>query len=183
MAELTLIYLFSGSLGLSALLYSQWWFWQLDLCAQEQEEEEGLTNYQSQQATPTTKKTPAQLAGWEFKILRSQQNIFHQLDKLQAVCAEEAKGGWILLEKLDDRRLRFKRPMVLREKLPPIAGYDPYRCYYGSRFRWGSIFSFLILILLATLPAYLGYRLVILSQSDSSWTAPSWPPVEAPPQP
>jgi len=31
---------------------------------------------------------------------------------LRQLCEEEAEAGWILLEKLDDHRVRFKRPMV-----------------------------------------------------------------------
>ncbi|WP_297760284.1 hypothetical protein [Thermosynechococcus sp.] len=164
----------SGSLGVSALLYYQWWSWQKELSQQGDKEEEQLTTYPSKeehhQASP-------KLAGWEFKILRSRRNQFHNPDVLRKVCQEEAQGGWILFEKLDDRRLRFRRPMALREKIQPTAKYDPYRSYYGPRFEWESLLSVILLMMMATLPAYLGYRLVILSQRSAplSTTAPSAP--------
>jgi len=46
--------------------------------------------------------------------------------------AYRVDGGWELVEKFDDGRLRFKRPAASRRKdamLP--AGYDPYRTRYG----------------------------------------------------
>ncbi|WP_448514072.1 hypothetical protein [Parathermosynechococcus lividus] len=174
MAEVILLSLMSGSLGFSALLYRQWWCWQHDQTQQAYEEEEQLTTYPSKPPDPQGKPS-AQLGGWEFKIVRSLGNQFHDPEVLRQVCREEAQGGWILFEKLDDRRLRFKRPMALREKIVPQAGYDPYRSYYGSRFHWGSLLSVIILMIMATLPAYLGYRLVILSQRPAPLTMPQPP--------
>jgi hypothetical protein len=46
---------------------------------------------------------------------------------------EESIAGWELVEKLDDRRVRFKRTMDARRRdatLPP--GIDPYRSHYGN---------------------------------------------------
>jgi len=39
---------------------------------------------------------------------------------------EEAEAGWILLEKLDDHRVQFKRPMALRyTDTPEFLVNDP----------------------------------------------------------
>lgn len=113
MPEVLLLSLMSGSLGVSALLYHQWWSWQQQVNQERDEEEEQLTTYPSKEEQ---RQVSPKLGGWEFKILRSRRNQFHDPDVLRKVCQEEAQGGWILFEKLGDRRLRFKRPMALREK-------------------------------------------------------------------
>ncbi|MBN2499399.1 MAG: hypothetical protein JXB38_01450 [Anaerolineales bacterium] len=81
-----------------------------------------------------TKYTSDELDGnWEFKIVRSASAAFRKPEVLQQVLAEEAMAGWELLEKLDDSRLRLKRPRDARkrdDRLPP--GVDPYRTYYGT---------------------------------------------------
>jgi hypothetical protein len=86
------------------------------------EEEENLTTY-----------TPEDLAGdWEFKIVRSTGTPFHRPETLQRLVEEEAAAGWVLVEKFDDSRVRFKRPSSARERdylLPPEV--DPYRTQYG----------------------------------------------------
>ena len=65
-----------------------------------QQEEEELTKY-----------SDAELQGdWEFKILRSNLASFAKPEVLKQVCEEEARAGWVLLEKFDNQRLRFKRP-------------------------------------------------------------------------
>ena len=66
---------------------------------------------QRQEEEEMTKYTDADLQGdWEFKIVRSNLAGFRKPEVLQQVCAEEAKAGWILVEKFDNQRLRFKRP-------------------------------------------------------------------------
>ncbi len=88
--------------------------------ARQRQEEEEMTNY-----------TDADLQGdWEFKILRSNLAGFKKPEVLQQACAEEAKAGWTLVEKFDNQRLRFKRPISAR------AGdvgreFDPYRTEFG----------------------------------------------------
>ncbi len=88
----------------------------------EQEEEEHMTRY-----------NPEEVNGeWEFKIVRSTTGQFKKPDLFQQMVADEAVAGWQLLEKLDDNRVRFKRPISARkrdEMLP--EGYDPYRTQYG----------------------------------------------------
>jgi len=200
MLEIAVLSLFTGSLGLLALTTASWLGWQQDSLEQQQEEEEVLTPYESKENTlpdepsPSAKtefrRDPRQL-GWEFKILRANRNLFRHPDILQRVCDEEAKAGWILLEKLDERRLRFKRPMVLRELIKPeTLKIDPYRCRYGSSFNPAPWLGGLALVAALILPAYLGYTLVAvtLSKTRSNLVPPSLPqpeqssPLLTPPQ-
>lgn len=91
---------------------------------QEEEEEELLM----------TKYSPEELeANWEFKIVRSETGAFRKPEVFQMLLQEESIAGWELVEKLDDRRVRFKRPATARRRdvtLPP--GVDPYRSTYGN---------------------------------------------------
>ena len=70
---------------------------------------------------------------WEFKIVRSGTGAFRKREVLDQVVEEEARAGWVMLEKLDDSRIRFKRPARARAQdayLPPEV--DPYRTTYGA---------------------------------------------------
>ena len=70
--------------------------------------------------------------GWEFKIMRSATGAFKNPRVLRATVQQESLGGWDLVEKFDDERLRFRRPMAARNNdvnLP--RGYDPYRTRVG----------------------------------------------------
>lgn len=70
---------------------------------------------------------------WEFKIVRAAMPAFHKREVLERLIEEEARAGWVMLEKLDDHRVRFKRPRSARAKdayLP--QGVDPYRTSYGA---------------------------------------------------
>jgi len=77
--------------------------------------------------------TPSDLNDqWEFKIVRSHTNAFNKPDVFRQMVQEESLAGWELLEKLDDDRVRFKRPVSARRRdgmLP--QGVDPYRTRYG----------------------------------------------------
>ena len=88
-----------------------------------EKEEEEMTQY-----------TPADLDNdWEFKIVRSGTAAFRRREVLERLIEEEARAGWVMLEKLDDQRIRFKRPNRARAQdayLPPEV--DPYRSYYGG---------------------------------------------------
>lgn len=85
------------------------------------EEEEEMTGYSEQE-----------LRGeWEFKILRAHTRAFKKPEVLQQVCEEEAKAGWMLVEKFDDCRLRFKRPLSARARDAALSG-DAYRTHYGT---------------------------------------------------
>lgn len=79
--------------------------------------------------------------GWEFKILRSATFAFRHPRVLQQVCEEEAKAGWVLVEKFDNQRLRFKRRATDRERDVGLT-VDPYRSHYGTS---DSTIAFMIL--------------------------------------
>ena len=67
---------------------------------------------------------------WEFKILRCNTAAFRKPEVLEKACQEEAVAGWTLVEKFDNQRLRFKRPLSAREHDSSL-GFDPYRILYG----------------------------------------------------
>lgn len=89
-----------------------------------------LQRQEEEEMTPYSDKDLAE--GWEFKIVRSTLGAFRKPEQLRAVLAEEKKGGWVLVEKFDDSRIRLKRPagtkMVERDF---DDGYDPYRSMVG----------------------------------------------------
>lgn len=67
---------------------------------------------------------------WEFKILRSNTAAFRKREEFDKACAEESAAGWVLLEKFDNQRLRFKRPISARAGDSALE-IDPYRTEYG----------------------------------------------------
>jgi hypothetical protein len=72
------------------------------------------------------------LEGYEFKIVRSVTSAFSKPDVFYRVLEEEALAGWDLLEKLDDGRIRFKRPTSARRKDSMLPeGINPYRTRIG----------------------------------------------------
>lgn len=70
---------------------------------------------------------------WEFKFVRSPTGAFRKIDVLEALLEEEAKFGWVLLEKFDAGRIRLKRPRSARARDHRYIsqGEDPYRTHYG----------------------------------------------------
>jgi hypothetical protein len=89
----------------------------------EEQEEVAMTRYSTEELNDD----------WEFKIVRSLSPVFHKPGKLQALIEQEARAGWVMLEKLDNQRIRFKRPRQTRVQdayLPP--GVDPYSTQYGT---------------------------------------------------
>jgi hypothetical protein len=70
---------------------------------------------------------------WEFKIVRSAFYAFGNPEKLRRLMEEEARAGWVMVEKLDDARVRFKRPRSARERDQMLEpGVDPYRTEYST---------------------------------------------------
>jgi len=190
MLEIVLYSLFVGSLGLQAVTLGGWMHWQQHLRANQEEEEEILTQYETRENTivePLPNGAAKQLkdprlVGWEFKIVRANRNVFRNSQVLQKLCQEEAESGWILLEKLDDRRVRFKRPIALREIIKSeYLKHEPYRSHYGSSWQpWNWVAAIAVLVAM-TLPAYLGYALVSRTFASSSQTEPTpatFPPLE-----
>jgi hypothetical protein len=113
------------------------------------EEEENLTRYD---AIPDKEAQ----TGWEFKILRSNGNAFSNRKTLKRVCAEENHTGWVLLEKLDDRRLRFRRPIAARAK-DRLSKINPYRSHYGLSPGAATFITVVVSIVVLSVPAYLGF--------------------------
>lgn len=68
--------------------------------------------------------------GWEFKILRSSTSAFRKPEALRQAVEEERRAGWVLVEKFDNQRLRFKRPASARSG-DGALGIDPYRTSFG----------------------------------------------------
>ncbi|MBD2327286.1 hypothetical protein [Alkalinema sp. FACHB-956] len=188
MGELALLSLLMGSLGLQGLVLGLGLRWQQLKERQDWTEEEQLTPYDSKTTidpmdenvvTKAQKgSTDPRLVGWEFKIVRAYQDVFRDPKVLQKLCEEEGYAGWILLEKLDDRRVRFKRPIAMREvvksELLPI---DPYRSVYGkpANLKWATVAGIGLILLI--LPAYLGFVLV----SSTLRSSQSQPPIDLPP--
>jgi hypothetical protein len=82
--------------------------------------------------SPYTNKDLAE--DWEFKIVRSNFAEFRNRETLRAVLEEEKRGGWTLVEKFDDQRIRLKRPASTKMTESDFAdGYDPYRTNVGVR--------------------------------------------------
>ncbi|OUC16599.1 MAG: hypothetical protein B0A82_00510 [Alkalinema sp. CACIAM 70d] len=171
MGELALLSLLMGSLGLQGLLLGLGLRWQQLRERQDWTEEELLTPYDSKTTidpmdeSVVTKAqkgtTDPRLVGWEFKIVRAYQDVFRDPKVLQKLCEEEGYAGWILLEKLDDRRVRFKRPIAMREVVKSESlPIDPYRSIYGkpSNGKWIVLTGIGLILLI--LPAYLGFVLV-----------------------
>jgi hypothetical protein len=85
-----------------------------------EEEEQGMTSYETRDLAED----------WEFKILRSMTRAFKNPDKMREILDEEARAGWVLVEKFDDGRLRLKRPASARQN-DQLLSVDPYRTYVG----------------------------------------------------
>lgn len=192
MLEITLLTLFVGSLGVQATALGGWMRWYQSVVEKEEQEEETLTRYESKINTEmemlgqsnhispqgVSQGVPRELrlTGWEFKIVRASRDIFRDPAVLQRLCEEEGEAGWILLEKLDDRRIRFKRPVALRDLIKPERlAIDPYRTQYGPSNRLLVILGMLAALGAIILPAYLAFSLVsnTLHNSGRNFTQPT----------
>ncbi|MBE9041251.1 hypothetical protein IQ235_10715 [Oscillatoriales cyanobacterium LEGE 11467] len=190
MLEILVWSLLVGSLGIEGAIAGGWLYWQQKATKQShEEEEEFLTHYntekeiwqedlpQSQlphsdiaQSNGDLQSSPhpqpeglvdPRLVGWEYKIVRTSRELFRDPTILQKLRDEEAEAGWILLEKLDDCRVRFKRPIAMAQILESeYLKIDPYRSYYGSKSNPLSWLGAIVAIAALALPAYLGYTLV-----------------------
>ena len=85
------------------------------------EEEEEMTPYSQ----------PDLSQDWEFKILRSASGSFKKPEFLRQCLEEEARAGWVLVEKFDDARVRLKRPTTAKERDGKLD-IDPYRIQVGA---------------------------------------------------
>ena len=55
---------------------------------------------------------------------------FGRHDRLRQILEREARAGWTLVEKFDDKRIRLKRPASARAADAGL-GIDPYRTWVG----------------------------------------------------
>lgn len=185
-----------GSLGLEAALAGAFVSReQLATGQQWEEEEEVLTRYESQEENAAAQNNPPSNGNpkpdshnsnstvWEYKIVRANRDLFRNPAIFHRLCREEAEVGWILLEKLDDRRVRFKRQIEIRDtQRLNLPAFDPYRTHYGpmsNSMTWAGAIVFLSAIVL---PAILGYALVstTLMKNRSSWPSA---PIQSLPSP
>jgi hypothetical protein len=85
---------------------------------------------------------------WEFKVVRANREVFRSQEELAKLVSEEKRAGWVLLEKFDDSRIRFKRQraMQARDEQLRLEGIDPYRTQYGM-----SLTKFKLMIAAAAL--------------------------------
>jgi hypothetical protein len=134
------------------------------------EEEENLTRHE---ALPDNKEAQT---GWEFKILRANGNAFGNRETLKRVCAEEKRTGWILLEKLDDRRLRFRRPIAARAK-DRSAKINPYRSHYGLSPDVATFITVAVSMAVLAIPAYVGFAFATKLLGNFDAKAPQSKPV------
>lgn len=174
-----LLSLLVGSLGLEAVIAAEWI--RASRLHQEQqlaEEEESLTPYNSKDSAekPDAQTTDqvrsgftTKVRGWEFKIVRANRAIFHNPQVFQHLCDEEAQAGWVLVEKFDDQRVRFKRPIAFREMIQSESlPFDPYRTQYGpSGLLSSSLVTIIVFLVVTLLPAYLGYQLVTITLTST----------------
>lgn len=199
MLEILVWSVFLGTLGIEAVMASALVRWQQVVAKQEyQEEEEMLTSYnskdnitdphQSQRANKGEPPQDPRLSGWEYKIVRASSDLFRDPAVLAKLCEEESLAGWILFEKLDDRRVRFKRPLAMREVITPDAlAFDPYRSHYGPSSNWLTWIAGIAAVTAMVLPAYLGFMLVSSTIANSRSPAstpfaPVIPPARSEPE-
>jgi hypothetical protein len=185
MSELALLSLLTGSSGLQSVAVGLWLrSKQLQNQALLQDEEEQLTPYDSKETIDPDERathkerrnSDPRLVGWEFKILRSAQDSFRDPSALKQVLEEESMAGWILLEKLDDRRLRFKRPIAMREVIRgDLLPIDPYRTTYSQNSPWTKVAIAIVGVLVLLLPSCLGFILM-----QQLLTKPSEPTIAQP---
>jgi hypothetical protein len=171
MGSITLFSLMVGALGLQATVLGLGIRSQEHQQAKWQDEEETLTPYESQETVLSAGSTKSRrdrkdkdprLVGWEFKIVRANRDLFQDPAMMKKLCDEEAIAGWILLEKLDDHRIRFKRPIAMREVIKAeMLSFDPYRTHYGPTGNGRSVLVGIAAIMAILLPACLGFGLVM----------------------
>ena len=163
MFELMILSFLLGTLGLEVLLFGRLMkTYQTNVERRLSEEEDVLNKNELTQTGfdhPPLQSSVQQ--EWEYKIVRANRDLFRNPAVFQRLCKEEASVGWILLEKLDNRRVRFKRPTTIREQPPgKLPVFDPYRCSYGSSSDWTFWLAAILCLSAMILPAYLTYTFV-----------------------
>ena len=125
------------------------------------EEEQDMTPY-----------TRTDLDGdWEFKIVRSDVGAFRKPEVLNDLLEEQAQAGWVMLEKFDNNRVRFKRPRSARARdafLPD--GVDPYRTRYGTGSAQSTVMAIFIGLLALGVSSF-----IVLSNKLPMPASNAWP--------
>jgi hypothetical protein len=95
---------------------------------------------------------------WEFKIVRANWRVFRNPAEFKKLISQEEPAGWVLLEKLDDSRVRFKRRRSSQANDAQLLanGVDPYRSHYGM-----SPYAYSAIVFAMTLAVALGIIAVI----------------------
>jgi hypothetical protein len=91
-------------------------------------EEQRRMRVEEEEMTPYSSSDLAQ--DWEFKIIRSAMASFRKPEYLRRVLDNEARAGWVLVEKFDSHRIRLKRSALARERDGKLD-FDPYRTDVG----------------------------------------------------
>ncbi|MGL6283470.1 MAG: hypothetical protein ACRC2J_13805 [Microcoleaceae cyanobacterium] len=188
-----------GSLGIEALVISRWLHQEEKRQGQRAEEETFIryqfddninhlvatsltmaNDYQTNDPSNKAKNNSRENA-WEYKIVRSNSDIFRNPEIFYRLCQEEAQAGWILLEKLDDQRVRFKRSYIKRDSInTKNLAFDPYRTQYGPSGNFINILGAIAFVTLMALPAYLGFMLVSSSLNKGVVFTPTITPANIP---
>ena|SRR6478609_4368264 len=116
---------------------------------QQNEEEEEVTPFNSDPSGAV-----------EYKIIRSVTSGFRKPEKFRAALEEEARAGWELVEKLDDSRVRLRRPVAWRQKDGELA-QDPYRIRVGMS--EGVLALWIVLGALTGVAVLIGLVLMLVS--------------------
>ena len=93
-------------------------------------EQQRLMQQEEEEMTPYTESELSH--DWEFKIVRSGMGGFRKPAFLQQVLDQEARAGWVLVEKFDNCRIRLKRAAKARERDGKLD-FDPYRTQTDSQ--------------------------------------------------
>jgi hypothetical protein len=191
MVEILIWSLMVGSLGLESVIAGK--FVNREQLARGQkndEEEEVLTRYESQEEhlagrdySQSNGNPKPDTTVSEYKIVRASSDLFRNPAIFQRLCREEAEFGWMMLEKLDDRRVRFKRAIALRDtQRPDLPPFDPYRTHYGPMLNRINLAGAIVFLSAMLLPAVLGYALVSTTLMRSRSNLPL-APIQSMPSP
>ncbi len=101
------------------------------------------------------------VAEWEYKIVRAKWDAFRDPAIFEQLCIEEAQAGWTLLEKLDNRRVRFTRSRTVRILIKSAdLSFDPYRTEYRQTLTVARLGVAIAFIVATIFPALGGYALM-----------------------
>jgi hypothetical protein len=132
-------------------------------------------DYKGRHMNEYTQDSPS--GDWEFKIVRSNSAAFRDPEVLKTLVEEEARAGWVMLEKFDDSRVRFKRPRSARTRdafLPDDV--DPYRTQYGGHAARRAILVSIVLGILL-LGGAVSFFVAADSDSTDGWALAAQIPV------